>query len=381
MTSPRLALLAALVLLAASCSPGETLASRDDDSAPRYRLVAYVHGGAPDALARIGADKLTHINYAFANVTPEGRVVLERPAEDAARLAALVGLRERNPRLQILLSVGGWSWSDHFSDAALTAASRQQFAQSAVALVRAHHLDGLDLDWEYPGQPGEGNVYRPEDATTFTLLLDAVRNALDAAAEEEGRADRPYLLTIAAAAGERYLDHTEMAEAQRPLDFVNLMTYDFSGPWSERTGHHTNLSPTPGAPSVRDAVDRIVAAGVPAEKIVVGAAFYGYRWEGVEPAANGLGQTYTGDVSAVGFGELADRVIGRDGFVRHWDDAAEAPFLWNPETRTFISYEDEESIRRKAEYVRERGLGGLMYWQHLHDPGERLLGAAAGILR
>ncbi len=373
-----LAVLAALP----ACGPSEVLTT-GEPTPVRYRLVAYVHGGTPEALAQIGAETLTHVNYAFANVTPGGRVVLEDP-EDTARLAALTGLRQSNPDLRVLVSVGGWSWSDHFSDAALTEASRERFAQSAVAVVRAHGLDGIDIDWEYPGQRGEDNTFRPEDRESFTLLLAAVRAALDAAGAEDGRQRDPYQLTIAAATNDVYLDHTEMAKVQRYLDFVNLMTYDFSGAWSARTGHHANLRPsaaTPGAPSASEAVERFVDAGVPPEKIVVGAAFYGRGWTGVAPEANGLGQPYTGESVSYGYADLVDRFVDRNGYHRVWDAEALAPTLWNAETRTFISYEDETSIAAKAEYVRDRGLGGLMWWQHLHDPDERLLDAAAAVLR
>lgn len=333
---------------------------------PRFRLVAYVHGGTPGAIARIGAEKLTHVNYAFANVTPDGEVVLEGAA-DADRLRALVGLRERNPSLKVLLAIGGWSWSDHFSDAALTSASRSRFAESAAALVRDHDLDGIDVDWEYPGQPGEGNTHRPEDRETFTLLLEAVRDAL-----EDGQ-----LVTIAAAAGQRYLDHTNMAAAHRHLDFVNLMTYDYAGAWSARTAHHANLYPSAsGGASSSRAVEQMVAAGVPASKVVLGAAFYGYEWRGVEGGSDGLGRPFSGAVTARSYADLEAGFIDRGGFRRVWDEGAQAPTLWNAASRTFISYEDPASVAAKAAYARSQGLGGLMYWQHHHDPAERLLDAA-----
>lgn len=368
--------LAPLVLLLAACTVSPP-APEADPAAP-YRLVAYVYGGSPEAIARISAERLTHVNYAFANLTPEGEVVLEED-RDAANLAALVALRDRNPGLKVLLAVGGWGWSDHFSDVAFTEAGRARFAETALALVRTHRLDGVDVDWEYPGQPGAGNPHRPEDRETFTLLLAETRAALDAASEADGRLDDPYQLTIAAAAGQRFLDHTDMAAVQRSLDFVNLMTYDFYGSWSERTGHHAALhASAPGEPSASGAVELILAAGVPAEKVVLGAAFYGYRWEGVTPEAGGLGQTFTGDADALGHGEL---VALDDAFERRWDPEAGASWLWNADTRTFISYEDTASVRRKAEYVAARGLGGLMWWQHLHDPDEALLDVAAGVLR
>ena len=365
-----LLLVAGSLLALAACRSADLPLSEATSDAP-FRLVAYVHGGSPDALAAIGGDKLTHVFYAFANVTPDGDVVLEDDA-DADRLRALVGLKAKNPRLKVLLSVGGWGWSENFSDAALTGASRARFARTAVALVEAHRLDGLDIDWEYPGQRGEDNVFRDEDRETFTLLLAETRAQLNALGDG-------HELAIAAGAGARYLDHTNLAEASRSLDFVNLMTYDFFGGGSERTGHHAALHPseaTPDAMSTSTAVDLLVAAGVPAEKIVVGAAFYGKGWSGVAADGDGLGQPYTGAFFTRGYDDLVRSYNASDGYVRVWDEAAAAPFLWNASSRTFISYEDPESIARKAAYVRARGLGGLMYWQHGHDPAERLLDAA-----
>jgi chitinase len=112
------------------------------------RIVAYVYKDA--VIPNISAEKLTHINYAFALVRPDGEVVLG--AEAPERLAQARALKARNPQQKILLSVGGWG-ADHFSDAALTAESRRKFAASAVAVLKEHALDGIDLDWEYPGQP------------------------------------------------------------------------------------------------------------------------------------------------------------------------------------------------------------------------------------
>lgn len=370
------AVLMALVwlVLASACRTGEEIASSEQGPTPPYRIVGYVHRGETEALRRIGAEQLTHLNYAFANVTSAGDVILEAP-EDSLRLAALNTLRSKNPALKILLSIGGWSWSDHFSDAARTQASRERFARSAIELMIAHSLDGLDIDWEYPGQPGEGNVYRQEDKQHFTLLLQTLRTYLDRQGARDNK-DR-YLLTIAAGANLVYLEHTEMSEAQQYLDFINLMTYDFHGSWTPHTGHLTNLYPseaTPVGQSVATAVSQYLDEGVPAHKIVLGAAFYGRGWTGVTPVNQGLGQPYTGQVRGYAFATLQDRYIGKQGYRRYWDEGARAPYLWNPDSLHFISYEDEISLRYKAAYVTTQALGGIMYWQHGHDPSESLLG-------
>ncbi|WP_457652625.1 glycoside hydrolase family 18 protein [Rhodocaloribacter sp.] len=352
-------------------APGETL-----------RLVGYLHGARGADVRDVDAAKLTHLNYAFANVRNDS-VVLESP-DDPANLARLTALRAGHPELRILLSVGGWSWSEHFSDAALTEASRETFAQSAAALMTRFALDGLDVDWEYPGQPGEDNVYREADRENFTLLLRTLREHLDRQSDRDGRAEgRRYELTIAAGAGAAYLAHTDLRAAAAYLDFINLMTYDFHGAWTDRTGHHANLYPPSGvaAASGEAAVEALLRAGVPARKIVLGAAFYGRGWRGVRPENHGLYQPYEGRAESYPFHALADRYIDKNGYERHWDDAAKAPYLWHPDSLVFISYEDEASLREKGRYVRAKGLGGVMYWEHTGDADGTLLNALYEALR
>lgn len=363
-------------LLLASCSPSRSLVT-PEGPAGKYNIVGYVMGNRGLDLRRIDATKLTHINYAFANIA-DGQVVLEREG-DPANFAKLNALKARNPRLKILLSVGGWAWSDHFSDAALTETARETFARSAIDVLTTYALDGLDLDWEYPGQPGEGNTYRAEDKHNFTLLLKTLREHLDAQSVLDGRtgADK-YLLTIATGANATYLEHTEMDVAQQYLDFINIMTYDFAGSWSATTGHHTNLYPSAaadGAPAraASTGVEEHVRAGVPARKLVLGVAFYGRSWSGVAPAQNGLYQPYGASGRSYGYHTLVTEYVNRNGFRRYWDDAAKAPYLWNPDSTRFITYEDEESLRYKADFVKANGLGGVMYWEHSQDPDEVLL--------
>lgn len=343
-----------------------------------FRVVGYLYGPRMDSLPVLELSGLTHLNYAFANVRPDGRVVLET-SDDSVRLRRLVGMRGmEGPR--ILLSVGGWTWSDYFSDAALTEASRQRFAESAGSLLVAFDLDGLDIDWEYPGQPGEGNVYREEDREHFTWLLASVRAVLDSLEQAHGRT---YLLTIAAAAGPEYLKHVEIAQVQALVDFINLMTYDFHGSWTPHTGHHANLYPSsldPEGISVDGAVRRYLAAGVPGEKLVVGVPFYGRGWRGVRPEHNGRYQPYEASLTEeLSFATLQRDYIGRAGFVRYWDEEARAPYLWHAAERIFISYEDTQSLAEKVAYVRAHRLGGLMFWEYSGDAGGVLRCLAASI--
>jgi chitinase len=330
--------------------------------------------------ATLAADKLTHVNYAFANVR-DGRVV-EGFAHDADNFRILGEVRRAHPHLRILVSVGGWTWSGGFSDAALTPESRKVFVASAIDFVRRHDLDGFDVDWEYPGQRGNGNVNRPEDRENFTALMADLRVALDADGVKRGRR---LLLTFAAGASSNFIEHTEMDKVQASVDFVNLMTYDFRVAQVEKVaGHHANLFPQPlddkqrsGDRSVRE----FLAAGVPAGKLVLGVPFYGRGWtnitmEATPAPATGLyrpGQPLTG--RSLAYGRLAAELVDREGYVRVWDPQAQQPYLWNAATRSLICYDDPESLAVKARYIREHGLGGAMFWQYGDDPSGALLDA------
>jgi chitinase len=387
MTSPRLPLAVAatvVAILGASASPTSLRASAQTPSPVKLAspgagskttaagpakpvIIAYVFPRNEVIVpSEIAAGKLTHINYAFADVK-DGRMV-EGFARDAENFALLADLRRQHPHLQILISVGGWTWSNNFSDAALTAESRRRFTVSAIEFVRRHDIDGVDIDWEYPGLRGNNNVHRPEDKENFTAMMMDLRQALDA----EGRArNRRYLLTFAAGAFPDFIASTEMDKVQAVVDFVNLMTYDFrtSDPIA---GHHANLYLHPADAkkrSVDSAVRDFISAGVPPAKVVVGVPFYGRAWADIKGEGTGLyhpGSRPTERIETK-YGPMSTTLIGRGGFVRIWDSQAQAPYLWNKDTRTFISYEDPESLRLKSAYIREKGLGGAMFWEYYGD--------------
>ena len=322
----------------------------------------------------IDARKLTRINYAFANIA-DGRIV-EGVATDAANFAALNALKKDNPHLTVLVSVGGWLWSGGFSDVALTPASRAIFIDSVEAFVTRYTLDGLDVDWEFPGQRGAGHTFRTEDKQNYTLLLKELRGRFDTMTR---RLHRPLYLTTAVGGTTDYLEHTEMGEVARYVDTVNVMAYDYYEPDGEgSTGNHAPLFTDPADPrgiSADRSVREYEKAGVPADKIVLGVPFYGHVW-GQAPATNhGLfqpGKPIPGSYS--NYAAIATTMLGQ-GYDRYWDAAASAPYLYNAEKQIFVSYEDPQSLALKCKYVNEHHLKGVMFWDYAGDPSGTLLGA------
>ncbi|PWD99153.1 glycoside hydrolase family 18 protein [Marinilabilia rubra] len=333
-------------------------------------VIGYLFPGNRLIKEDISASKLTHINYAFANII-DGRMV-EGYEADSANFAVLNRLKRKNSALKILVSVGGWGWSGEFSDMALNKESRRHFVESAVDFLLKHNLDGLDIDWEYPGMPGAGNTHRPQDKENFTLLLKECREALDAIDRS-----KHYLLTIAAAASPVFLETTDMDKAAQYLDFVNLMTYDFAGAWDSIVRHHANLYPSEfyeGGNSVSETVDRFISDGVPADKLVVGVPFYGRGWKKVKKKNSGLGGVGEGleNVNLV-YQSILENVLSNKKFEKHWDNSAKAPYLFNEEERVFITYENPKSLGLKCQYIRNTGLKGVMFWEYFDDSKECLL--------
>jgi chitinase len=339
------------------------------------QVIAYVF--SPNAIlqpGQIDPHGVTRINYAFANIQ-NGRVVTGHP-NDPANLAFLAGLRKENPSLSILISVGGWLWSGGFSDAALTAQSRQLFIQSAVDFIGLNDLDGLDIDWEYPGLPGAGHAFRSEDGQNFTTLLKEIRARFD---KESAKKGRKLLLTFAAGAEDDFLAHTEMAEAERYVDSVNLMAYDYYEPGSgPMTGHHAPLFTNPADPqkvSADASVNAFERAGVPARKLVLGVPFYGHMWGEVADRDHGLYQPGKPIPNAYAPFSLIDSSMINQGFTRYWDAISSVPYLYNAEKHVFVSYEDAGSLAAKCRYIRSHKLSGIMFWNYSNDSDGKLLKA------
>ncbi len=343
----------------------------------KHVIIGYAGGyrGLMDT-TMIDPMKLTHINYAFGECK-NNRAYLPKPTTDSVNLRYLVGLKKKNRDLKVLISIGGWGGSRFFSDAVLSDTARKAFAASAAAIVGKYNLDGVDIDWEYPNDIGAGNIFRANDKHNYTLMFKELRHSLDSVTNIT---HHTYLLTAAVGGFKRFLLQTEMDQVQKYLDYINLMTYDYSQDSLGISMHHTNLYPSrsntsPIQNSVQQTVADFEAGGVPANKLVVGVAFYG-RGEVVEDAAlNGLGsKMHRGArVRGGGYTYLKDSLVNQQGFKYYKDKDAKAPYLFNPTTLQFITFDDEWSVKNKCKYVVKNNLAGVMFWEYSSDKKEYLL--------
>jgi len=366
-----------------------TTNSADPGDPPSTKIVGYYAGWATYSgkeVMDLDASKLTHIQYAFANIGNDLRIAVGDPYADIQKMFPgdsasdpyhgnfnqLRKLKQQYPHLKTIISVGGWSWSGKFSDVALTDASRTAFAESVVDFLLQYDFDGVDIDWEYPVSGGmPGNVKRPEDKQNFTLLLQKLRGKLDQQSAIDGK---EYSLSIAGAAGSYYANNTELGILQQYLDYILIMAYDIHGTWDTRTGFNAPLYADPNSAyqpdwGVHDAVQVYLNAGVPASKIVMGVPFYGYKYDGVSSANNGLYSTFTGG-NSVTYANIKANYLNQ-GYTRYWNHDSKVPYLFNGSS--MISYDDPESIGYKADYIQSQGLGGVMIWELSQDDASREL--------
>ncbi|WP_030154049.1 glycoside hydrolase family 18 protein [Streptomyces sp. NRRL S-244] len=355
------------------------------------------------------AGKLTHINYAFGNISAEGKCFTGNvPGEadawadyvrplDAANSVdgvadsaeqPLAGnfnqlreLKARHPGLKVLLSLGGWSWSTHFSDAALTPASRKALVQSCIDLYIKGNLpqdgarggagaaaglfDGIDLDWEWPGSAGDTDTtYRPEDKQNFAALVKEFRTQLDAYARGQKRKEKYELTAFVPTAPAKIDAGFDVRRIMRDLDFVTLQGYDFHVSGEPTTAQQSALHAR-GDFSAAGTVEAWRHRGAPAQKLVMGMPFYGQGWTGVSGGGDGMGQPATGPAPATWAAGYEDykalKKLADSGTYEIYRDRR-GGHAWLFDGSTLWTYDDPQVLRTKTEYIRENGLGGAMFW-------------------
>jgi chitinase len=307
------------------------------------------------------ADPNADLNWTF-NADQSLTGIADDPKQAfRGNLHQLAELKRRYPHLKVIISLEG-KGSNFAEDA--RPENRTAFVNSCVDLFLKGNLapgitapglfDGIDIDWEYPQGP---------DADNYLALLKEFRQRMDAL--------RPGLrLNIAVGGSPRMYEGSDMGAISKLVDQIGLMTYDFAGPWSGRTGFNSPLRLAQGrrAGTVENSVQEYLAAGVPASKLLVGIPFYGYGWHMVEATNNGLFQEGAAIRGDRPYREI--QAIAQQSTV-YRDDSSQAPWLFDGDI--FWTYDDPVSIHRKADYVLDQHLGGLMIWELGEDTGDALL--------
>lgn len=352
-------------------------------SHPARMTVAYYGGWSaysgftPD---QISGSNLNILHYAFAKVGADLQVIPSDSYIDGKNFTMLKALKSRYPALRTVISVGGWSDSKYFSDAAATASSRAVFAASAVRFMKSNGFDGVDIDWEYPTGGGlSTNVTRSSDKTNFVLLLSALRAKLDTQGMQDGR---HYILSFAGAANSAYAAGAGLSAVAKAVDYGMIMTYDLHGSWDAYTDFNAPLyTPAGQSPQDKASVDAAVRTwlncGFPAGKLVMGVPFYGYADQGASSANSGLWQRFSSG-KAVGFDSICANYLSNASFRSFYDSTAQVPWLYG--NSVFVSYDDEASIRKKAQYAVSRGLLGVGAWELGFDKNAVLLRAIKNTL-
>lgn len=436
---PARALLVALVLLLLPASAPGLSAASNDQGGSHAKVVGYfiewgVYGRqyfVKNVATSGSASKLDVLNYAFANVVPDARGAVkcsladewadyQRPVSAAesvdgqevtwprpilGNFQQLQALKALYPHLKVEISLGGFSFSKYFSEAAATQASRQAFVSSCIDLfikgnipdpgwggmggpgAAAGIFDGIDIDWEWPGSEGNpGNIISPADKQNLTLLLAEFRRQLDQYGQQT---KRHYLLTQFLPAAPAKIDAGfEVSKIFRYLDFGTVQGYDLHGPWESTTNHQSNLFTARDDPadprfSVDDTVKAYLRRGAPSEDLVIGVPFYSHGWTGVNPSNNGLFQPSTAPAPGTWEAGSEDYKVAKtllgNGFTRHEDRRAGAAWLFDG--TTFWTFDDPRVMTQKAHYVNDNGLGGIMFWELSGDTadGELVHAISAGL--
>lgn len=321
-----------------------------------YKVIAYYTGDA-EKIKQYPLQKLTHLIYSFLRL--QNDTLTFRNDQQRNTVMQLVELKKRFPHLKIMVSIGGWGGCAPCSSLFASEEQRDTFAETAVSLLKEYHIDGLDLDWEYPAIEGyPGHQYDSSDRDHFTALIKTLRQKMG----------KEFLLSFAAGGFTQYLEHSVDWDAVMPgVDFVNLMTYDLVGGYSTVTGHHTPLQGyRPGQESIQKCVDWLLQHHVQEKQLIVGAAFYARVWEKV-PADN-KGLYNPGNFKqGVSFKNFNTYFSDNSGFHYYWDKKAKAPYRYSASQQLFATFDDKRSVHAKAKFVRQKKLGGIMFWELSDD--------------
>ncbi|KAI8987339.1 glycoside hydrolase superfamily [Mycotypha africana] len=351
-------------------------------------------------VSKIDFKSYTHIHYAFAIMVNGSVPSFPDPKFSSTQLKELVNTAHQ-ANCKVLISVGGWSGSISFSKMAASKSSRKQFIDWNLQQIETYGTDGVDIDWEYPGRQGAGcnQVDAAKDVQNFLSLLKELRKATD---KKFGKGKKEISMAGYVKAFETDKGPSSSALVKsigEQLDRVNIMTYDINGAWNPKTGPNSPLyaSTTESGSnglSFQSAIDYWVQNGVPSSKLTGGLAFYGRsttakvdmrksrllyqdQVSGTVPQGDSFDAVWQDPYCAqepagysgiwrfgslISQGVLSTPMKAKAPWIRTWDNATMTPWVFNPQTKAFISYDDPQSIKAKVDYAKKKGIAGVMIW-------------------
>ncbi|XP_019864946.2 acidic mammalian chitinase [Aethina tumida] len=326
----------------------------------------------------------THLIYSFAGVNTDGSIkILDTWLEiSLGNLPNAVALKKSNPKLKVLLAIGGWNeGSVKFSTVASSSALRAAFVQSALSITSTYGLDGIDMDWEYPAQRGGAS----SDKANFPLLLQELRTAFD---------KKGLILTAAVAAAAASVDLSyDVPALSKYLDLINIMAYDLHGSYDGVTGQNAPLyassidvSAAQKQLNVKAVVEGWIARGAAPAKIALGMGVYGRTYTLASASNNKLGAPvvnagtqgpYTQEMGMLGYNEICEKQAA-GGWTTVWDDEQKVPYTYSG--NQWVGYDNPKSIGIKVNYAKQMGLGGVMIWSIETDDFRGICGSKYPIL-
>jgi chitinase len=314
-------------------------------------FVGYLFGQPRDIHFRL----YTHICHAFLVADGEGKVQSSRtvPNRDLTTKAHEAGVK-------VLVSLGGWGWDKQFASIVSKPEAEDRYVKSVMAIVDENDYDGIDLDWEYPDTEKE--------VVGFERLTRRFRKELDAIGTKKGR---PMFVTMAASSNPGTLKWLDKDFLLETMDWINVMTYDFTGDWTNYAGHHSPLfssSKQPGGSprSTELSMKYLVEErGLPADRLAVGIPLYGRGFGVAEPYAS------TKDAKKTGIprGDYKNlhALTTQEGWTTKWDDETKNPWLISRDRAVVVGYDDAKSVALKTEWAVKNGFRGVFFWQIAAD--------------
>ena len=317
------------------------------------QVIAY-YAGDEKSIDEFDLKGVDQIIYSFLHLK-KNKLAIDNK-KDSLTLINVVNQKKKYPKLKVLVSLGGWGGCETCSEIFSSKEARTEFAISTADVIESFNADGIDLDWEYPGISGyPGHTYKPEDRENFTDLIVQLRKYM-------GKDD---ILSFAAGASNRFFENSIEWDKVMPLvNNVNLMTYDFYGSGSTKTGHHTALSSNKFQDrSAESSIEALMNLGVKPSQIFIGGAFYIKTFKNVANINNGLNQNaeWNRSYDQINFEDV------KSSFNFYWDDVANSPYAYDSINKIFATFDDNKSIKLKSKYALDKKLGGIMFWQLMND--------------